>query len=236
MEHKRSLDPDDLDRPDWNSLLNNYSKHDIGEAYFKGRVEQIGLHVENWGIDKRHEDDHLIFDNKMDLRLWEPMDEQEQKPSWPESTVPVETITEQFDIGVDTIEREWQLRGVADVKTKASPSWMGKFNLRHLAHYAEWSSVYEVPVFIYMTMVDGESETVGDEDFLTPVPSDWDWQLLVDHYDDDSFTDLSYGELKDTARECGIVHSTFRAPDGNLVVEISADERYNWDYLVEDVL
>jgi len=73
MEHKRSLDPDDLDRPDWNSLLNNYSKHDIGEAYFKGRVEQIGLHVENWGIDQRDDDgDGLLYDDRLDFFVIDP--------------------------------------------------------------------------------------------------------------------------------------------------------------------
>jgi predicted ATP-dependent serine protease len=54
---------------DWNSLLTNYSKHDIGEAHLTGRIKQRGFQVENWGIDQRHDDSGLIFDNKMDLRL-----------------------------------------------------------------------------------------------------------------------------------------------------------------------
>lgn len=236
METRRDLSPEDLHRPDWNSLLNNYSKHDIGEAYFKGRVEGIGMHVEHWGIDKRHEDENLIFDNKMDLRLWEPLDEQDSKPQWPDDDSVVHSIEESWDIGLDTIERRWDLRAVADVKTKASESWFGRFNLRHLAHYAEWAHEYDVPVFVYMTMVNPDAESVGEMDFLTPIPEDWDWDLLVDHYDTSNYTDLSYGELKDTARTCPMVERTFRAPDGNLVIEVEDDHKFNWDYLVENVL
>jgi len=235
VEH-RTLDPDDLDRPEWNSLLNNYSKHDIGEAYFQGRVEQIGLQVEHWGIDRRHQDDHLIFDNKMDLRLWEPQDEQERTPDWPDPGDTPTTLTEEFDLGFDSVERTWELRGVADVKTKANPDWLGVFNLRHLAHYSEWADHYEVPTFVYMTMVDAEAEQVGTEDFLTPITTDWEWGALVDHYDTDSSVDYSYGELKDIARGCDIVERTFRAPDGNLVIEVDDEQQYNWDWFTREVL
>lgn len=251
---KRKLDPDDLNRPDWNSLLKNYSKHDIGEAYFQGRVEQIGLHVEHWGIDKRHHDDSLIFDNKMDLRLWEPLDGQERRPdSWPDNDDITDLIwfaeeeretdidIPQVEVQDDTINiddayelERWEMRGVADVKTKASKSWLGKFNLRHLAHYAEWAAEYDVPVFIYMTMVNPENKSVGDEGFLTPIPSDWEWPALIDHYDGD--VRHSYGEMKDIARTCPIVHNTFRAPDGNLVVEIADEHKYNWDWFIEHIL
>lgn len=249
MEHKHKLDPDDLNRPDWNSLLNNYSKHDIGEAYFQGRVEQIGLHVEHWGIDKRHEDDHLIFDNKMDLRLWEPLDGQDDAPEqWPADdfeghiyaanetgpTVPPLAIDGSNPEPATINEVQWELRAVADVKTKASESWLGKFNLRHLAHYAEWADYFDVPVFIYMTMVDTESKSVGEEGFLTPIPTDWDWPHLIDHYDGDMRH--SYGDMKDFARSCPIVKRTFRAPDGNLVVNIEDEHRLNWDWFVENVL
>lgn len=248
MEHRTDLSADDLDRPDWNSLLANYSKHDIGEAYFTGRVEQIGLQAEHWGIDKRHHDEHLIFDNAMDLRLWEPLDGQDTAPQIDEQ---LSHPTYQFDQRVvrginpffdnddyeqsTTVEMEsWELRAIADVKTKSSPSWLGKFNLRHLAHYAEWADTYDVPVFIYMTMVDDEAERVGEEDFITPVPSDWDWPHLIDHYDGDM--NHSYGDMKDFARTCPIVKRTFRAPDGNLVVNIEDEHRYNWDWFVEHVL
>ena len=236
---------------DWNSLQSAYQKHDIGEAYFQGRVEQIGLHVEHWGIDKRHHDDGLIFDNKMDLRLWEPLDGQDRRPeTWPadDFTGNVWNTTEQEDIHTPEVETDiggtskpatydvvgWELLGVVDVKTKANSDWLGKFNLRHLAHYAEWADRYDVPVFVYMTMVEPENKSVGEQGFLTPIPSDWEWSALIDHYDGDE--NHSYGEMKDIARTSPIVHNTFRAPDGNLVIEIADEHKYNWDWFVENIL
>jgi len=91
-----------------------------------------------------------------------------------------------------------------------------------------------VPVFVYMTMVDTESKSVGEEGFLTPIPSDWDWPHLIDHYDGDA--QHSYGEMKDIARTCPIVHSTFRAPDGNLVITIEDEHRLSWDWFITEVL
>lgn len=223
----RELTPDDLNRPDWNSLLKNYDKHDIGEAYFQSRVEQIGLHVEHWGIDRRNHEDGLIFDNKMDLRLWEPLDGQTETPTfWPQSN----SSTTLVEDGLG----EWELVGVVDVKTKSNDEWMGKFNLRHLVHYAEWSRQYDVPVFIFMTMVDTDAQAVGEQSFLAPIPGDWDWHILKDHFD--GKVDLSYGGMKDNARTCSIVKRTFRAQDGNLVVNIKDEYKYNFDWFVEEVL
>jgi len=250
--HDETLTPDDLNRPEWNSLLDNYDKHDIGEVYFKGRVEQIGLTVEHWGIDKRHEDDHLIFDNKMDLRLWEPLDGQERPPKHVDHFDAIHTGLVENESGsvapepnqnVDNLiehngydEVQWRLRGVVDIKTKASKSWLGKFNLRHLAHYSEWADRYSVPVFIYMTMVDPSAQEVGQEAYLMPIPSDWPYERLVAHYDTEDPTELSYGELKDTARESPLVHNAFRAPDGNLVVETNVTHQHDFDWLVQEVL
>jgi hypothetical protein len=211
MERRDGLDPSDLDRPDWNSLLNNYQLHDIGEAYFQGHVEELGLNVEHWGIDQRHDDgDGLIFDNKLDLRIWDADDSGYQS--------------------------QWTLEGLADVKTKSNPDWFGVFNLRHLAHYAEWADHHGVPVFVYMTMVDPDEQAVGDDEFIVPVPSNWDWRGAADHYDPDSYTSYSYGEMKDIARTCPIVGRTFRAPDGNLVVKVDEDERRGWDWFMEHVI
>jgi len=257
------IDPEELDRPEWNSLVKNYDKHDIGEAYFTGRMHQIGLEVEHWGIDKRHHDDGLIFDNKMDLRLWEPMGERKRPEKWPSDVegTPYDDYNHHeyrevcvdgdpelgwaaLNAGVEPEESrvstdEWKLRGIVDVKTKSSTDWMGKFNLRHLSHYAEHAAFYEeygVPTFLYFTMVDVEEETVGEENLLVPIPTDWEWEPLVDHYDPNQDFSLSYGECKDTARTCPIVKRTFRAPDGNLVVTTDEDYHDNFDYFVSEVL
>jgi hypothetical protein len=245
---RTDIDPDDLDRPEWNSLLANYDLHDIGEAYLTGRLHQIGLHVEHWGIDKRHDDEGLIFDNKMDLRLWEPLDGQDESPAvWPSDSFTgerfsVADVDGMFDIPNQSDkagyidEDEWRLRGIVDVKTKSSEDWLGKFNLRHLAHYAEWADHYDVPVFLYFTLVDADAEEVGEKNIMVEIPSEWSWETLVDHYDRDTEYDLSYGELKDDARTCSIVKRTFRAPDGNLVVTVDEDAYNDFDYIVENVL
>jgi len=227
---KTDIDPDSLNRPDGNSLLDNYGLHDVGEAYFTELMECTGLIVEEWGIDERHNNEGLIFDNKMDLRLWEGMDDQTEVP-------PVEgiedVVTTQWELDGHVEGKEWQLRGVADVKTKSSPSWFGRFNVRHLAHYAEWADRYDVPVFVYMTMVDGEEGVVCDDEFIVPITTDWDFQTIADNYDSDHQTDLTYGEIKDICRECDIADRVFRAPDGNLVFDITDDQKKTVEDLLE---
>jgi len=197
---RTDISPDELDRPDWNSLLNNYSKHDIGEAYFRGRAEEMGLDLEQWGIDKRHDDDGLIFDNKMDLKLYDEDDE---------------------------------LAGICDVKTKSSENWLGVFNARHLTHYAEHAEEHDVPVFVYMTMVDAEAEEVGETDFLFEVPTDWPWERYADHFDRDSaHRENVVADIRD---DCPIVERSFRAPDGNSVVKVGDDCRRNFTWMRENV-
>lgn len=226
MERREGLSPDDLDRPDWNSLKANYSKHDIGEAYFKGRIHQIGLEVENWGIDMRDDDQGgLIFDDKMDLRLWEPRGDYGEPNFWPQSDLTHHHIE---------AEREYDLRGVVDIKTKANPNWLGVFNLRHLAHYAYWADNYDVPVFLYFTMVDMEAERVGEENILVEVPAFDNYYDYVMHFDREE--DYSFNVMGDITDDCDIVSRAFRAPDGNPVVALDESAYENFDYLVEEVL
>jgi len=258
MERRKKLDPDDLNRPDWNSLKKNYSLHDCGEAYLIGQIEEMGLYAEHWGIDERDDDgEGLIFDNKMDLRFWQPEGDYGRAAYWPSEEVPeckIDVPTETPDeITTDggltnkyaerwlngegaEIEKLWNLRGVCDIKTKSNPRWLGKFNLRHLTHYAEWAERYEVPVFLYFTTVDMKNKEVGGENIILEVPSEWDWGDLSRHYDNDDDFSLTYGECKDDARTCPIVDRTFRAPDGNLVVDTNNDYYHDLDYIRENVV
>jgi hypothetical protein len=63
--------PEDLDRPDGNSLEENYKKHDVGEAEVVTRIERLGYSVEEWGIDMRGDSgaDGVIYDDKMDFKV-----------------------------------------------------------------------------------------------------------------------------------------------------------------------
>jgi len=60
--------PDTLNRPAGNSLQENYEKHDDAEATFLEQLPDT-VTAEAFGIDKRHEDDCLIYDDKPDFRL-----------------------------------------------------------------------------------------------------------------------------------------------------------------------
>lgn len=246
MQRRQSLDPDDLDRPDWNSLKANYDKHDVGEAYLQGRLEQMGLHVEHWGIDKRHDDDALIFDNKMDLRLWEPKDDQPNPPDaaddfrgheWREHTLDGDTRAYEMAMERDLEpspqridEIAWELRGVCDVKTKANPDWLCALNLRHLAHYAEHADQYGCPVFLYFTLVNMDTESVGGRNIFVPVTTSWNYDIVQDHFDPDGQT-MAWGTLKRVATDAQIVDRVSRAPDGNPVVWTDDDywhESFDW--------
>lgn len=62
---------DDLNRPEWNDLESNYEKHDVGEAAFVEAMKGEGFVVHDWGIDMRHEDGKLIYDDKMDFKVYD---------------------------------------------------------------------------------------------------------------------------------------------------------------------
>lgn len=67
-------DPESLNRPEWNGLERNYELHDIGEAFVRRHLEHIDLEPVAWGIDMREEDEDLIFDDRMDLKVHEDHD------------------------------------------------------------------------------------------------------------------------------------------------------------------
>jgi hypothetical protein len=91
-------------------------------------------------------------------------------------------------------------------------------------------------VFLYFTTVDMENKEVGGENIILEVPSEWDWGDLSRHYDNDDDFSLTYGECNDDARTCPIVDRTFRAPDGNLVVDTNNDYYHDLDYIRENVV
>lgn len=131
--------PEDLDRPQGNSLLENYEKHDVGEKVFIDRCQMMGLAVEEWGIDKRHDDGSagIIYDDKMDFKVY--------GPTVPSRVSPAE------------------LKAIVDVKTKSNPRYMGRFNQRHYVKYKDHAEHFDVPAFVIMFQVDYESKTVVDE-------------------------------------------------------------------------
>ena len=69
IETNRS--PDTLRRPEGNDLQTNYIPHDTASEYVVSTLEGWGLSIEEWGIDMREEDENLIFDDKMDMQIYD---------------------------------------------------------------------------------------------------------------------------------------------------------------------
>lgn len=128
--------PDDLDRPEGNSLEENYWIHDVGTEEFISRCEGLNLEVEEWGIDRREDDgsEGVIYDDKLDFKVYK------EKP-----------------IGVGATER--QLVALVDVKTKSSPKYMGRFNARHYDEYVERADEFDVPTYVVMFQIWGIPDT-----------------------------------------------------------------------------
>ena len=72
MRRDTTRSADDLNRPEGNSLLDNYQVHDVAEEYVIERLESIGFRVEAWGMDKRHDNNGLLFeDDRVDLKVFD---------------------------------------------------------------------------------------------------------------------------------------------------------------------
>ena len=205
QRQKRSIDT--LLRSDGNSLQEGYKLHDIGEAYFRGRMDEMGLHTEQWGIDMRDDDSgELIYDDKMDLRIWND-------------------------------EGHIDCRGICDIKTKSSERWLGIFNERHLVKYTKWADLYDVPVFVFFTLVDKDANEVGSESFVVPI-TPWDgYEKYVKHYQKSGPNANWYmDDTRTIAEECPYVERTFGADDSNRVVVIEEDHYKDWHWVSANLL
>jgi hypothetical protein len=142
-------------------------------------------------------------------------------------------VQEYYD-GNNVVEvDEWQLRGLVDVKSKRSEDWLGVLNLRHFAHYAEWARQYDVPVFIYFTLVDMDDEEVGEQNILVPVEPFERLDEYVEHFGSRSNTKLDWSAITD---DCEIVERTWGARDGNAVVKLDESAYRDFDWFESEVL
>jgi len=250
---RTTIDPETLNRPDGNDLASNYSLHDLGEAYFRGRAEGMGLQCEHWGIDMRNDTGAAIKDDKMDLRLWEPRDGASGTPPIPDDFTGDLVAQSCYEGDSVTHTKQWKLRGVVDVKTKGNMDWLCGFNVRHFADYARWADHYDVPVTLYFTHVDtdegvtsgGDSQVgvsekadrdeVGNPSILTPVTTDWDYERVIEHFERGNGHTLEWGELKRVVSEATIADRVSRAPDGNPVVWIDDEWQRDFEWFEEVV-
>lgn len=211
-------DTNTLNREQWNSLENNYDVHDIGQAHCRQHCEHMGFVVDDWGIDMRHEDDSLIYDDKMDLKLYE----------HDQGHAPVSQI--------DVDEADLDLLSLLEIKTKRSEDWFGVINRRHLRKYLRHAHEFSVPALIYMSLVDQKTEQDAAQprivrDTFIPL-HEWDELSAVfnDEYEYYSSDDADQF-LSEQVDKYPLVERTFRAPDGNQVVKLDVSEGFTWPQL-----
>lgn len=157
MRRDESTTPEDLDRPEGNGLKANYDLHDTGEAEFIERCEGLDLVVEEWGLDRRDDDgeDGVIYDDAMDFKVYVRCNEARAE-KYLEGGVLMDTP------GSADAE-PLRLAALVDVKTKSSPRYMGRFNLRHYENYTAHAAEYGVPTFVVMMQVSYGGDEIHDE-------------------------------------------------------------------------
>lgn len=201
---------DDDQRVEGHTFLGGYDAHDIGEEHVRRHLEHMGFAVEAWGIDMRH-DNHVLGDDKMDLKAFTTADIH--------SPVTGEVETEKVD-----------LAALIEVKTKRSEGWFGVVNRHHFRKYLQKAHEFDVPAYIYMSLVDDEEEAVIRDTFI-PV-QEWDELTKVqsgeyDYYSPDSVEQFLVEQIDKHPQ----IERTWRAPDGNQVVELDTETGIDWTEL-----
>ena len=126
-----SRDSSTLMRDEGNDLASNYDLHDVAEAHIHELLTDNGLMMVPWGIDMRHDDDALIFGDRMDLFVFDP----------------------QFG---EYMDMEIRLGSVIEVKSKSHRRWMGKMNERHWNNYLDVDDRMPVPCFVVFCQIDDD--------------------------------------------------------------------------------
>ena len=189
----------DEQRVDGHTFERGYDLHDIGEAHCRQWLADIGLSVESWGIDMR-DDQHVLGDDKMDLKAYETVLDDDR-------IVPA------------------ALRALVEVKVKSNDEWFGIINKHHFIKYLLQVHAHDVPAFIYMTVADEDDESITQETWI-PI-QEWDelQRVLDGSYDyyEPSAADQFLDDQIETHPQVDYI---FRAPDGNIVVELDTDTGY----------
>lgn len=221
----------DLDRPEGNDLESNYDVHDVGEIHLKQHLEHMGFVAENWGIDRRHDDDGLLFDDKMDLKVYDAGESPVVDASELLETVDYDSQDESGrQVSEGDVVDEDDLTGIIEIKTKRNEDWFGVINRRHFRKYLVHAHEFDVPTFVYMSLVDEERNTITRDTFV-PIQQ-WDELTAVRNDEYDYYTsddvDTFLVEQVDNHPQ---IESTWRAPDGNQVVTLDLSTGLAWPAL-----
>jgi len=67
----KGRDSSTLLRDGEDSFEEKYERHDVGEAYVHGVLQEAGLDVRAWGLDARGKDGELVEDSRMDMKVYD---------------------------------------------------------------------------------------------------------------------------------------------------------------------
>jgi hypothetical protein len=204
-----------------NDLETNYEPHDIAEEFLTYRLERVyDCHVEAHGDDARHAE-AVYFGDGPDQAVYHDEDDEE----------PV---------------------GYIEVKSKrlsTGEEWFGRVNRRHWNHYVEFAESVDVPVYIYMTLVDEDDGAIVREGFIEvnddhdlDVITDMEGLLLTVHQEDvhipanDESSDLRVIEVDDIiSLERDAVINSIPDVKGNEVVCLDEKRCRSWMYLASEL-
>jgi hypothetical protein len=200
-------DPSNLNRPEWNDLEKNYDLHDIGEKHVRFEMRGLGFEPEAWGIDMRHHDDGLVFDDRMDLKI---------------TDAGVDSL-----VGINEIKtkRRENWYGVINLR-----HW------KHYLEVAQKFDV-PVFIYMSKVddgtsddaekgSVDAEQARIVKDTFLPVKPGDEFADARAGAYD---LFDSGEEFLDAVAQKHPQVTHTWRAPDGNQVVMLDLETGFGWD-------
>lgn len=208
MRRDTTTTADDLDRPDGNSLEANYSLHDVAQEHVVTHVEDMGLEVEEWGIDERGDDgdEGLIFDDKCDLKILESED----------------CLVALTEIKTKSSENWFGIINLRHYK-------------HYLALRNEFDK--PVYIYMALLDDDTDDDNyLFDSDSASIVRDAWiplhQWHDYTEAIDDGA-DPTSY--VRENIEYAPQVERTFSAPDGNQVVKLDPDTYVGWTEFAYDL-
>lgn len=218
-----------------------YETHDVGMAMLTARLQTHGLLYEDHGDDARHADEVLYGDGP-DLAVYRIPDHIERNADGLGSQF-IDTETGQFV--PPTQARE--LVCYIEVKTKESPEWFGRCNLRHFREYVQFTRETDVPVYIWFAYLDTETEQLHRDAFIEVRDTN---QISEDSVDiSDSEVVFSCEDVQQIDEELRYVEGTdivsihdddlivnfIPSVHGNSVVELNNKEFRNFSHVLNSI-
>lgn len=206
-----TVDTDD-DRVEGHTFEKGYEAHDIAEAHVTRHLEHMGFTVQSWGIDMR-EDKGVLSDDKMDLKVYKNGAEHDRD---------------------GTVETTSMICALLEVKTKRNEDWYGTINRHHFRKYLRQAHAHEVPAYVYMSLLNEDEEQIVRDTFIPIEP--WDELTAVMDGEYEYYTPESVDQfLVEQVDNHPQINRTWRAPDGNQVVDLDIETGIDWTELTYEL-